>query len=66
MRATLYMAALSAIRYNLQLRAFYRRLHERGKPTKVALTAVMRKLLIILNARLKHHASWSPSCPQLG
>ena len=65
-RATLYMAALSAIRYNPQLRGFYRRLRERGKPTKVALTAVMRKLLIILNAMLKHHASWSPSCPQPG
>jgi hypothetical protein len=51
------MAALSAIRYNPQLRGFYRCLLERVNPTKVALTAVMRKLLIILNAML---ASWSP------
>jgi transposase len=65
-RATLYMAALSAIRYNPPLRTFYRRLLERGKPTKVALTAVMRKLLTTLNAMVKHHRSWSASCPQPG
>ncbi len=62
-RATLYMAAVSAVRYNPPLRAFYRRLRERGKPAKVALTAVMRKLLTILNAMLKHHTSWSAPCP---
>ena len=62
-RATLYMAALSAIRYNPQLRAFYRHLRDRVKPAKVAITAVMRKLLTILNAMLKHHTSWSAPCP---
>ena len=62
-RAVLYMAALSAVRHNPPLRAFYRRLRERGKPTKVALTAVMRKLLTILNAMLKHHTPWSAPCP---
>ncbi len=62
-RATLYMAALSAIHYNPQLRGFYRRLRERGKPAKVALTAVMRKLLTILNAMLKNHTSWKAPCP---
>jgi len=35
----------------------------RGKPAKVALTAVMRKLLTILNAMLKHHTIWSTPCP---
>ncbi len=62
-RAVLYMAVLSAVRYNPPLRAFYRRLRERGKPAKVALTAVMRKLLTILNAMLKHHTPWSAPCP---
>ena len=62
-RATLYMAAVSAVRDNPPLAAFYRRLRERGKPAKVALTAVMRKLLTILNAMLKHHTVWSAPCP---
>jgi transposase len=57
-RATLYMAALTATRYNPVLRSFYRRLRERGKPAKVALVAVMRKLLTIVNAMLKHQTSW--------
>ena len=62
-RTALYMAALAGIRYNPVLRAFYRRLRERGKPAKLALTAVMRKLLVILNAMLKHRTHWSAPCP---
>ena len=62
-RSVLYMAALAGIRHNPVLRAFYRRLRERGKPGKLALTAVMRKLLTILNAMLKHHTPWSAPCP---
>lgn len=57
-RATVYMAALSATRYNPVLRAFYRRLRDAGKPAKVALVAAMRKLLTILNAMMKHHTKW--------
>jgi transposase len=57
--ATLYMAAVSTVRHNPPLTAFYRRLRGRGKPAKVALTAVMRKLLTIRNAMLKHHTVWS-------
>src|SRR5262245_4509033 len=53
-RRTLYMAALSATRYNPPLRAFYRRLRAAGKPAKVALVATMHKLLTIVNAMLKH------------
>lgn len=60
-RAALYMSALVATRFNPVIRAFYRRLCEAGKPKKVALTACMRKLLIILNAMMKHHRPWSPS-----
>ena len=57
-RATLYMAALVAVRRNPVLAAFYRRLLALGKPKKVALVAAMRKLLTIVNALLKHHTPW--------
>ncbi len=57
-RATLYMAALVAARFNPVIRAFYQRLCATGKAKKVALTACMRKLLIILNAMLKHRTPW--------
>jgi transposase len=62
-RAALYMATLSAVRFNPALKAFYRRLRSAGKPPKLALTAAMRKLLVILNAMLKHRTPWSPPCP---
>lgn len=52
-RAALYMSALSAMRYEPRLRDFYQGLRARGKPAKVAIVAVMRKLLVILNARLR-------------
>ena len=58
-RAALYMAALVASRRNPPLARFYQRLRDHGKPAKVALVAVMRKLLTILNAMMKHHSSWS-------
>lgn len=58
-RAALYMAAVVASRHNPVLRAFYTRLRGAGKPAKVALVAVMRKLLTTLNAMLKHQAKWS-------
>jgi transposase len=57
-RATLYMATLTATRYNPVLRTFYQQLRARGKPAKVALVATMRKLLTIVNAMLKHQTSW--------
>ena len=57
-RAALYMAALVASRFNPVIRAFYQRLCAAGKAKKVALTACMRKLLIILNAMLKHRTPW--------
>lgn len=57
-RTTLYMAALVATRHNAVLRTFYRRLRDAGKPAKVALVAVMRKLLTIVNAMLKHQTRW--------
>jgi transposase len=57
-RASLYMAALVATRYNPVLKDFYQRLRAKGKPAKVALVAVMRKLLTMLNAMLKHQCRW--------
>jgi transposase len=57
-RATLYMAALVAARHNPIIATFYRRLRAAGKPAKVALTACMRKLLVILNAILRDRRPW--------
>jgi len=54
LRRVLYMAALAAIRHNVILKAFYLRLRAHGKPAKVALTAVMRKLVVLLNRLLKN------------
>ncbi|HEY3434396.1 MAG TPA: transposase [Solirubrobacterales bacterium] len=54
-RACLYMAALVAARSNATIQAFYRRLLAAGKPKKLALVACMRKLLTILNARIRDH-----------
>ena len=59
-RSALYMAALSATKHNPVITAFYHRLRAAGKPAKVALTACMRKLLIILNSILKHRTRWGP------
>ncbi|MEP6821492.1 MAG: IS110 family transposase [Chthoniobacterales bacterium] len=53
-RTGLYMAALVATRHNPILAPFYRRLRAAGKPPKLALTAVMRKLLLALNSSLKN------------
>jgi transposase len=60
-RSALYMATLSAVRYNPTLKAFYDRLRGAGKPAKVALTAAARKLLTILNAMLKANQAWAPT-----
>jgi transposase len=57
-RAALYMAALAASKWNPAIRAFYERLRATGKPAKVALTACMRKLLIILNAIARSGTPW--------
>ena len=57
-RRALYMAALVASRRNPALREFYHRLVARGKPKKLALTATMRKLLIIMNSMLRTKTRW--------
>ena len=53
-RCARYMAALSASRSNKILKPFYDRLIAAGKPAKVALTAVMRKLIVLMNHLLKN------------
>jgi transposase len=59
-RTTLYMAALSASRYNPVIKTFYERLLANGKPKKVALVACMHKLLTIMNAIVKSGIPWNP------
>jgi transposase len=60
-RSGLYMAILSAVRYNPVLRAFYTRLRAAGKAVKVAQVAAMRKLLTILNAMVRDNRRWDPA-----
>lgn len=60
-RSVLYMATLSATRHNPVIKAFYQRLLDKGKLKKVALTACMRKLLVILNTMVKSGQDWNPS-----
>ena len=57
-RGALYMGALTATRWNPVIRDFYQKFLAAGKPKKLALVAYMRKLLVILNAMLKHGAPW--------
>ncbi len=65
-RAALYMAILSAVRYDEVLKEFYERLRAAGKPAKVALVACMHKLLTIINAVIKSGKPWQAryGCPQ--
>lgn len=60
-RHTLYMATLSASRYNPVISNHFHQLIQQGKPSKVALVACMRKLLTILNAMMRSMTSWQPN-----
>jgi transposase len=62
-RQALYMAALVASQHNLVIKEFYQRLRLAGKPAKLALTACMHKILVILNAMLKNRTYWNPQLP---
>ena len=59
-RQALYMPALVAARFNPDMKAKYTHLINTGKPAKVALTAIMRKLVVLANALLKAHRPWTP------
>lgn len=62
-RSVLFLAAMAASRYNPVLKAFRERLRAAGKPAKVALIAVARKLLTILNAIIRENNTWQPKTP---
>jgi transposase len=65
-RCALYMACLSAVRFNPVLRVFYQRLLAAGKPKKLALTACAHKLLRILNAMARTGKAWNPQLHGVG
>ena len=60
-RDALYMAALNAVRRADRFKAFYARLRQAGKPAKLALIAVARKLLTILNAMMRDRKAYIPA-----
>ena len=60
-RSVLYMATLSATKHNPVINCFYQHLLKQGKVKKVALTACMRKLLVILNTMVKSGQDWNPA-----
>lgn len=62
-RRALYWAALSAARHNPDLAVFYKRLRDNGKKPKVALTAVMRKIVVLANTLLREDRLWQPNHP---
>jgi len=59
-RRALYMPALVAIRYNPDLMAKYDALIKAGKPSKIAITAIMRKLVVLANTLLRQNRKWQP------
>ena len=58
-RSVLYLAAISAMRFNPVIKKFAERLKSAGKPPKVIITACMRKLLTIMNSMLKNNSPWT-------
>ncbi len=60
LRTALYMPIVSAISYNPVIKGFYEKLINKGKLGKVAITACMRKLLVILNSIMKNGTKWNP------
>jgi len=62
-RRILYMAAVTASRYNPVLKSFYERLIAKGKPAKLALVALMRRLVVFANAVLRSGQPWKGAIP---
>ena len=60
-RCALYMAAMNAARFNPVYRPFYDRLIAAGKPPKVAIIAIARRLLVTLNAMIRDRSEWAPT-----
>jgi transposase len=63
LRKALYMAALPSVRFNPTLKSFYERLRAKGKPAKLALVAVMRKLLLVAASVLRRQEPWKETAP---
>lgn len=63
LRSTLYMATLSAIRFNASINRFAQRLRKNGKQGKVVIVACMRKLLVVLNTMIKDLSPWREMTP---
>ena len=63
-RAILYMGKVAAVRVNPSTRAFFKRLRTAGKSPKMALTACMRKFIVMLNAMVRAGSRWSDERPQ--
>jgi len=63
-RTVLYMATLSAVRFNPPIQRFHKKLRDSGKKPKVAFTACMRKLLVILNTMIKNNSAWDQALVQ--
>ena len=64
-RTLLYMPVLSAVRYNPLIKEFYNRLIAKGKAKKVALTACMRKMLVIPNSMLRNMTPWQANLQKI-
>lgn len=62
-RRAVYMAALSAMRFNAYMKVKYHTLVKAGKPPKLALTVIMRKLIILANALIRDNRQWSEVRP---
>ena len=66
-RNALYRAAMTAIRHNSDMNRLYQRLVDKGKPHKVAMVAVIRKMIILANVLLRDDRKWSALAPaQIG
>jgi len=64
LRQVLYMCAVTGIRCNPPLKSFYTRLRNNGKPAKVALIAVIRKLITMINSVMRRGTPWEEECPK--
>ena len=62
-RNVLFMAAMTASMYNVEMKQLYERLTEKGKPHKLAVVAVMRKLIILADVLVRDDREWAPSAP---
>ena len=63
-RRMLYLAAVAAVRCNAAMRDLYKRLRAAGKPAKVALIAVARKLVLLANVLIAQDRTWQPNAPK--